>query len=166
MKTYTKEELKAILEKHYKWLIGNGGGRADLSNADLRYADLSFANLRSANLSNADLSYAYLSYANLSNANLSSADLPAPAMFLLCSWGAVSDKLTTELMRYDASNHPNPEKFDEWAAGGDCPYQSGFQRCANFTEKRDLWKKGKTKSARELALMLFKEKKIKYSDGI
>ena len=131
MKTYTEEELKAILEKHYKWLIGNGGGRADLSNA-----------------------------------NLSSADLPAPAMFLLCSWGAVSDKLTTELMRYDASNHPNPEKFDEWAAGGDCPYQSGFQRCANFTEKRDLWKKGKTKSARELALMLFKEKKIKYSDGI
>ena len=35
MRTYTDTELKEILAKHYKWLIGDGGERADLSSADL-----------------------------------------------------------------------------------------------------------------------------------
>ena len=66
MKTYTKEELAQILDKHGKWLRKESGGeRADLSSADLRSA-----NLRSANLSFADLSSANLSFANLSFAKL------------------------------------------------------------------------------------------------
>ena len=76
-----KQELKAILGKHFKWLRGeNGGKRADLSGADLSRAnlsgaDLSRANLFGANLSRADLSRADLSRADLSGANLSRANL-------------------------------------------------------------------------------------------
>ena len=77
MKTYTPEELQAILSKHKAWLHNEDGGeRADLSYADLRYADLS-----SADLSYADLSYADLSSADLSSADLSSADLAFNVFF-------------------------------------------------------------------------------------
>ena len=169
----TQAELKIKLELHLKWLHGEDGGeRADLSGANLRSANLSYANLSYADLSYADLSYANLSYADLSganlrsanlrSANLSGADLPAPTMLLLASWFSVSAELTLELMRYDAANHPEPSKFDDWAKGGNCPYSGiGWQRCANFEEQRDLWKPGKSKSALELVLMLFKEKEIK-----
>ena len=73
-------DLKKILDEHLLWLNGEGGSRANLSNADLRDANLSNAdlfgaNLRCANLSNADLRGANLSGANLRDANLSNADL-------------------------------------------------------------------------------------------
>ncbi|EIP9771728.1 pentapeptide repeat-containing protein [Listeria monocytogenes] len=75
-----QEELDIILENHGKWLLNEGGERADLSNADLKNTNLRFANLRLADLrgaylSNANLRGANLSNANLSNANLSIADL-------------------------------------------------------------------------------------------
>lgn len=75
-----QEELDIILENHGKWLLNEGGERADLSNADLKNTNLRFANLRLANLrfadiSNANLSNANLSIADLSNANLSITDL-------------------------------------------------------------------------------------------
>ena len=78
-------DLKKILDEHLLWLNGEGGSRANLSNADLRDANLSNAdlsnadlfgaNLRCANLSNADLRCANLSNADLRGANLSNADL-------------------------------------------------------------------------------------------
>jgi hypothetical protein len=72
MKTYTPDELKVILDAHYKWLKGQDGGeRADLSLANLSSADLSSANLSSANLRSANLRSANLSSANLRSANLS-----------------------------------------------------------------------------------------------
>ncbi|EAG0969334.1 pentapeptide repeat-containing protein [Listeria monocytogenes] len=80
-----QEELDIILENHGKWLLNEGGERANLSNIDLKNTNLRFANLRlaylrgadlsNANLRGANLSIADLSYANLSNANLSIADL-------------------------------------------------------------------------------------------
>ena len=76
-----KQELKAILGKHLKWLRGEDGGeRANLSGANLSgaylfEANLSGADLSRANLSGADLSRADLSRADLSRANLSGADL-------------------------------------------------------------------------------------------
>ncbi|EIZ2062110.1 pentapeptide repeat-containing protein [Listeria monocytogenes] len=70
-----QEELDIILENHGKWLLNEGGERADLSNADLKNTNLRFANLRGADLSNVNLSYANLSIADLNNANLSNADL-------------------------------------------------------------------------------------------
>lgn len=50
MKKITKEELYEILEEHKKWLLGNGGMRADLRGADLRGEDLSYTNLIGAGL--------------------------------------------------------------------------------------------------------------------
>ena len=81
-----KQELKAILGKHLKWLRGEDGGeranlfganlsRADLSGANLSRADLSGANLFEANLSGANLFEANLFEANLSRADLSGANL-------------------------------------------------------------------------------------------
>lgn len=133
------KQVKEIILLHGKWLRGElGGVRADLRSADLRFADLR-------------------------SADLSFADLPSPTIFLLANWGEVSDLLTTELMKYDASNHPQPNLFAAWASGGDCPYNSiKWQRCAIFQEKKELWKPGKCKmSALQLVEALFKEKKIK-----
>ena len=71
-----EQELKNILDKHFKWLRGeNGGKRANLSRADLSGANLSRADLSGADLFEADLSGADLFEANLFRANLSGADL-------------------------------------------------------------------------------------------
>ena len=71
-----KQELKAILGKHLKWLRGEDGGeRANLSGAYLSGAYLFEANLSEADLSEANLSGAYLFEADLSEANLSRANL-------------------------------------------------------------------------------------------
>ncbi|EAC6159635.1 pentapeptide repeat-containing protein [Listeria monocytogenes] len=70
-----QEELDIILENHGKWLLNEGGERADLSNADLKNTNLRFANLRLAYLRGADLSNANLRGADLRFANLILADL-------------------------------------------------------------------------------------------
>ena len=71
-----EQELKNILDKHFKWLRGeNGGKRANLFRADLSRANLFGANLSGADLSGANLSRADLSGADLFGANLSRADL-------------------------------------------------------------------------------------------
>jgi hypothetical protein len=81
IKTYTPEELKAILELHRKWWYGEAGGQqanlrsANLGGADLGGANLGGANLGGANLRSADLGGADLGGADLGGANLRSADL-------------------------------------------------------------------------------------------
>jgi len=94
-------ELKEILKEHRKWLMREGGKKADLhginlmgcslSDADLRGANLSYANLTSADLNGANLSYANLSgvdlsWTNLSLANLTGANLSNAHLFrtILC----------------------------------------------------------------------------------
>ena len=84
-----EQELKNILDKHFKWLRGeNGGKRANLSRADLSGANLSRANLFGANLSRADLSRANLSRADLSGANLFGANLSRANLFGANLFGA------------------------------------------------------------------------------
>ena len=68
-------DLKKILDEHLLWLNGEGGSRANLSNADLRDANLSNADLFGANLRNANLRDADLRCANLRNADLRDAAL-------------------------------------------------------------------------------------------
>jgi len=181
LRTITPSELTAILTAHKLWIEGKEGGvqanlrSADLSLANLRSADLSSANLSLANLSSADLSladlrsadlswanlrWANLSLADLSLANLSSADLPPAPTLLLAPWGEVSDALTTDLMRYDASNRPNLTFFDVWAKGGPCPMRVKWARAANFQEKKSLWVPGESPSALTLVLRLFTERGI------
>ena len=65
------EQLNEVLEKHRKWINGEGDGER----ADLYGADLYGAYLRGANLSGADLYGANLRSANLRSANLRSANL-------------------------------------------------------------------------------------------
>ena len=72
--TPTPQELKAILDDHAKWMMGDGG-KANLEHACLKYADLKYANLGYANLEGANLGYANLEYANLEHANLEYANL-------------------------------------------------------------------------------------------
>ena len=76
MKRYTRDELQAVLAEHKKWLLDDGGSRADLSGADLSGAYLS-----GAYLSGADLSGAYLSGADLSGAYLSNIKIAKAAVF-------------------------------------------------------------------------------------
>ena len=100
MKTYTAEELAAILEKHRKWLNGEkGGGRADLRGADLRGADLQEANLQRASLQGASLQGANLYRANLCWANLYGAKM---------NWQ--SHNLIAELLRRAAGSYPEKRK--------------------------------------------------------
>ena len=68
-------DLKKILKDHKKWLVGEGGVRADLREADLREANLCGADLREADLREANLCGANLRGANLCGADLYGADL-------------------------------------------------------------------------------------------
>ena len=70
------KNLKEILEKHQKWIVGaEDGKRADLHEADLRGANLYGADLRGADLYEADLREADLRGANLYGADLRGANL-------------------------------------------------------------------------------------------
>jgi len=132
---------------------------ANLRGADLQSADLRSAGMQSADLYGANLRYANLRGADLRGADLQSADLPAPTMVLLATWGELSPKLTTELMKYDAFFHPNPKAFAEWAKDGSCPYSNvKVQRAANFLENKKLWKKGTPKSGYALMVAVLREK--------
>ena len=95
--------------------------------ADLRGADLWGADLRGAYLRGAEIEFCQFP----SIRTLSSMPLKH-----------VSDEISLELMRLDAEAHPKPELFDEWAKGGDCPYQNE-ERWWWMPEKRDVWKPGK-----------------------
>ena len=85
MRIISKKELEETLEKHKKWLNGEGGEKAnlrfaDLQNVDLRGADLRgaalrFASLRGASLREASLREADLRGVDLHFANLQGADL-------------------------------------------------------------------------------------------
>ena len=74
-------DLKKILDEHLLWLNGEGGSRANLSNADLRGANLSNADLFGANLRGANLSNANLRNANLRDADLRCANLRNANLF-------------------------------------------------------------------------------------
>jgi hypothetical protein len=50
-----QQELNLVIESHKKWIINNGGERANLIGANLRGANLIGANLMGANLRGANL---------------------------------------------------------------------------------------------------------------
>ena len=89
-----------------------------------------------------------------------------PISILTARLDDVSDSITLELMRRDANFHPNPEKFDEWAAGGPCPYTKSLcQQAHHFTIKKSLWVPGKpTMTDYELLMAIAAEKKWKIGE--
>jgi len=147
--------------------------KANLSKANLYEADLFKADLYGANLSGADLSEAYLSEAYLSEVNLSGVNLcgvnlcganlefsrfPSIRFISSIQLGLISNDLALELMRRDVDGHPYPEKFDEWAKDGDCPYQNE-ERFWLFDEEREVWEPGKPQmSDKDLIIAICKEK--------
>jgi len=132
---------------------------ANLRGADLRKVSFCNANLRDTNLCGANLRSADLRGANLRGADLRVAYLPSPTMVLLAEWKEVSDELCIELMRYDASCHPDPTKFNIWVETNNCPYKyAQVQRAANFKEKKELYSASPSKGPYELMNMLLKEK--------
>lgn len=133
-----RKKLQIIVAGHQKWVTGNGGKKADLR----------YANLRSANLMSADLRYAKIQFYQF------------PSLRLLSSinLGTINDRLALELMRWDATCHPNPVAFNQWAKGGECPYQNE-ERFWLFNEKRTVWKPGKPQmTGYELIIAICKEK--------
>ncbi|HGQ6662991.1 TPA: pentapeptide repeat-containing protein [Listeria monocytogenes] len=114
-----QEELDIILENHGKWLLNEGGERADLSNADLKNTNLRFANLRLADLRGADLSYANLRFANLSNADLSYANLSNVNLNWV-NWQHV-EGLTVICVQVDTTRKNNQiayiKELDIWITG-------------------------------------------------
>ena len=114
--------------------------RANLHCAKLVGCVLNEAWLYHADLSGADLSGAGLRDARMRGADLRGATLPSPTMMLMADWGNMSDALTTDLMNYDASCHPDPEDFERWVKRGKCPYAGcRVERAAEFTEDPALW---------------------------
>ena len=76
----TADEWRGILEAHARWLRGEGGTRANLSNSNLSNSNLSNSNLscsdlRGSNLSNSNLRNSNLSCSNLRSSDLSNSDL-------------------------------------------------------------------------------------------
>ncbi len=146
------------------YLVGANLGGAYLRGANLRGACLRGACLRGACLAGANLTGAYLTEANLHGACLAGANLTearvSPPALLFAAWGAVSDDLCRDLMRYDAANHPDgAAAFQRWADGCGCPYgATQWLRAANFTERRKCWEPGPAPSALELCERLIAEK--------
>ncbi|ELN4828491.1 pentapeptide repeat-containing protein [Listeria monocytogenes] len=114
-----QEELDIILENHGKWLLNEGGERANLSNIDLKNTNLRFANLRLAYLRGADLSNADLSNVNLSNANFRGVDL-SDANLNWVNWQHV-EGLTVICVQVDTSRRNNQiayiKELDIWTTG-------------------------------------------------
>lgn len=99
----TQKELKAILDRHKKWLRNEENGEradlrgAELSRASLRGADLRGADLRGAELSEAELRMAELSRASLNGADLRGADLDYSCWPLWC--GSLDVKVDARIAR-------------------------------------------------------------------
>ncbi|EAD5465113.1 pentapeptide repeat-containing protein [Listeria monocytogenes] len=114
-----QEELDIILENHGKWLLNEGGERANLRNAELKNTNLRLINLNLASLRGADLRGACLSGtdlrgAYLRDANLSNADLD------LANWQQVGG-LTVIAVQVDTSRLNNQiayiKELDIWTTG-------------------------------------------------
>lgn len=81
MKKITQEDLKRILDRHAAWLSGEGGERADLSDADLSDANLSGADLSGAKLTGASMFKTSMFKASLTGADLFGANLFGANLF-------------------------------------------------------------------------------------
>ena len=129
MTDWLRGKLKKILLLHARWIENSEDGeRANLRGADLRDANIEF--------------YLFPNISLLSSINL----------------GELSDGMTLELMRRDCYAHPFPERFDEWVAGGDCPYTSEL-RFWHFKENKRLWRPGNPEMTdRDLIKAICKEK--------
>ena len=146
----TTDKLKKILDQHKKWLVCDGGKRADLKHTDLRGADLRGANLEGADLEgaflyeadlrNTDLRYANLKGAVLEHANLSYASLKGACLKGACLRGAClqwvdlqgADIARADLQGADLEHVLHDETTNFFAL--QCPEEGafiGWKKCEN-----------------------------------
>lgn len=98
-----------------------------------------------------------------SNADLHSANLHSADLFRHTSnLGKLSDKLTLELMRWDAQIC-GVKEMTRRAQGGSCPFTNiPYKRLFYFDQNRKLWKPGNPKmTLRQVYEAINKELKIK-----
>ena len=115
---------------------------AEKNKANLEGANLQGANLQGANLEGANLEGANLWGAKLWGAKIEFHKFPSIRLLSSIPLHCLPDNLSVELMRRDAWAHPYPERFDEWAKGGSCPYQDE-EAFWHLEPKREFWRKGK-----------------------
>ena len=123
--------------------------KADQWKADLWKANLREAELREANLRGVKMKFKFF---------------PSIRFLSTLSLGKLPDNICLELMRRDASGHPNPEEFNKWANGGGCPYVD-VERFWCFEPKKELWKPGKPEMEdRDLIMAICKHKEWKITN--
>jgi len=138
--------MTQIKKRYIDQIICEGEGTlkelAEKNKADLQDAYLQGAYLLGVYLRDADLRGAYLQGAYLRGAKIEFHQFPSIRLLSSIPLDNLPNNITLELMRRDAWAHPHPERFDEWAKGGNCPYQNEeyFWR---FEPNKKLWRKGK-----------------------
>jgi hypothetical protein len=133
------EQIKDVLKKHAKWLLGDAGGEtANLQGADLRGADLWGADLRGANLQGANLREANLREANLWGANLRGANLWGASLWGADLWGA-------NLRCFGNMREIRTMQIDTWEVG----YTADTLQIGCQCHSIDKWRKWNTDAGRK-----------------
>ena len=140
--------------------------RSDFDCASLRSGQLFDSQFRSCRFEGANFDNA-----NIHNVNFLNCYSICPTRMLLAHWGILSHSLTKELMRYDAENHPDKERFRQWVKEDSCPYQDcAIGRVALFSENSTIYQHAKKNTralpAYELMLRCFKEHNIKLEGNL
>jgi hypothetical protein len=148
-----------LIEANFTCTIVRG---SDFFEANLSGANLSHGDFRDVNLRNACLHNTNMFNVNLYHAKLKNTLFPSPTIMLTANWKNISDSSALDLLRYNAFNHPQPERFFLWKEFGVNPYTGlNIQHAANFLERPNLIKDDfltiSVKSAYSLMNMLLKE---------
>ena len=136
---------------------------ASLDGASLNRASLNRASLNGASFDGASLDGASLNRASLNRASLNRASLNRASFYHNINLGKLSDNLTLELMRWDATIC-GEKLMTEWAENGDCPFSKNklYPRLFWFQENKGLWKPGDPKlTLRQVYEAILDELKIK-----
>jgi hypothetical protein len=133
MKTYTRDELHEILEKHKMWLNNESGGeRANFQEVSLQRANFQKANLWGADFQKANLWGADFQKADLREANFQKANL----------WGADFQKANLWEANFQKADlrEANFQKANLWEADfqeADIDYSCWPLWCGSFDVKID-----------------------------
>ena len=149
--------------------------RADMEHAKMKgstfedcwfsYARLHYLRAEEAEFWSCNFEYSSLFGARFWDARMDDTKLPDPGSVLQANWGRLSDELNLAAMRLDASAHPDPKAFLEWAEGGQCPYANvDVQRQVKFYEDRDLYEPGPAPRIYALMAAIMHEKLARW-DG-
>lgn len=158
-KMIEKDKLREIIKYHNRWLLGNGGKRANFCKLNLFETNFNNNNLKKADFSNANLTRssfveADLTEVNFKNANLTETNLAKARFFganlkgaiysvnnlLRAYWQLPDDEsyLILELMAHEAESC-GIETMDKWIANKIIYPFDSVERDFCFMEDKWLW---------------------------